>query len=62
VDHDYQTDESYGHDAAGNRTNTGYTTGDNNRLTSDGTFNYTYDDEGSRETSGDSHPDLQCSG
>lgn len=45
-----QTDESYGYDAAGNRTNTGYTTGDNNRLTSDGTFNYTYDDEGSRET------------
>ncbi len=50
VDHDYQTDENYSYDENGNRTNTGYTTGDNNRLTSDGTFNYTYDDEGNRET------------
>ena len=39
VDHDFQTDESYSYDENGNRTNTGYTTGTNNRLTSDGTFN-----------------------
>jgi RHS repeat-associated protein len=44
ADHDYQTDESYSYDANGNRTNTGYTTGDDNRLTNDGTFSYTYDD------------------
>jgi len=40
------SDESYSYDANGNRTNTGYTTGDNNQLTTDGTYNYTYDDEG----------------
>ncbi|MCP4541196.1 MAG: RHS repeat-associated core domain-containing protein, partial [Chloroflexi bacterium] len=43
---DWQTDESYTYDDNGNRTNTGYTTGDHNRLTSDGTYNYTYDNEG----------------
>ncbi|MCX7386418.1 MAG: hypothetical protein NTX48_07100, partial [Planctomycetales bacterium] len=48
VDHSYQTDETYTYDANGNRTNTGYTTSTNNRLTSDGTYNYTYDDEGNR--------------
>ncbi len=48
VDHSYQTDESYTYDANGNRTNTGYTTSTNNRVTSDGTYNYTYDDEGNR--------------
>ncbi|MEJ7591978.1 MAG: RHS repeat-associated core domain-containing protein [Planctomycetaceae bacterium] len=48
VDHSYQTDETYTYDANGNRTNTGYTTGTNNRVTSDGTYNYTYDDEGNR--------------
>jgi RHS repeat-associated protein len=46
ADYDFQTDESYTYDANGNRTITGYTTGDHNRLTSDGTYNYTYDNEG----------------
>jgi len=40
--------ESYSFDSNGNRTNTGYSTGTNNQLTSDGTFNYTYDAEGNR--------------
>ncbi|MEW4566205.1 RHS repeat-associated core domain-containing protein [Bremerella sp. JC770] len=44
------SDESYTYDENGNRTNTGYSTGDNNQLTSDGTYNYTYDDEGNRLT------------
>jgi RHS repeat-associated protein len=38
--------ESYSYDLNGNRTMTGYTTGTGNRLTSDGTYNYTYDNEG----------------
>ncbi len=42
--------ESYGYDSNGNRTNTGYSTGSNNQLTSDGTFDYTYDAEGNRIT------------
>ena len=46
ADYDFQTDETYTYDDNGNRTNTGYTTGDHNRLTSDGTYNYTYDNEG----------------
>src|SRR5690606_30063393 len=41
-------DESYSYDANGNRTLSGYSTGGNNQLLSDGTFNYTYDDEGNR--------------
>jgi RHS repeat-associated protein len=36
----------YSYDINGNRTMTGYTTGPGNRLTSDGTHNYSYDDEG----------------
>jgi len=44
--HSYQTNESYSYDANGNRTNTGYTTGTNNEVTSDGTYNYAYDAEG----------------
>jgi len=40
--------ESYSYDTNGNRTNTGYMTGANNQLLSDGTFNYTYDAEGNR--------------
>jgi RHS repeat-associated protein len=40
---DFATTFTY--DANGNRTNTGYTTGTNNQLTSDGTWNYTYDAE-----------------
>ncbi len=50
TDHSFQTDEAYAFDENGNRTMTGYTTGTNNRLTSDGTFNYTYDNEGNRLT------------
>ena len=41
-------DETYVYDDNGNRTNTGYTTGVCNRLTSDGTFTYQYDAEGNR--------------
>ncbi len=40
--------EAYSYDANGNRTNAGYSTGANNRLLSDGTFNYVYDAEGNR--------------
>jgi RHS repeat-associated protein len=46
VDYSYQPDESFSYDANGNRTNPGYVTGKNNRLLSDGKFNYEYDDEG----------------
>lgn len=38
--------ESYSYDANGNRTMAGYVTEDGNRLSSDGTFNYSYDNEG----------------
>ncbi len=38
--------ETYTYDLNGNRNMTGYTVTTGNRLTSDGTFNYTYDDEG----------------
>ncbi len=48
ADHSYQTDESYSYDDNGNRTNTGYDTGDNNQLLSDGTYDYEYDAEGNR--------------
>jgi RHS repeat-associated protein len=41
-------DESFTYDANGNRTNTGYSTGGNNQLLSDGTYNYQYDAEGNR--------------
>jgi RHS repeat-associated protein len=50
ADHSFQADENFSYDLNGNRTNTGYSTGTNNRLTSDGTFNYTYDAEGNRIT------------
>jgi RHS repeat-associated protein len=46
-------DEAYAYDSAGNRTTANgatYTTTSNNRLTNDGTFTYTYDDEGNRLT------------
>ena len=48
---DPRGDESYKYDANGNRTDShlhgdGYITGDANRLQSDGTFNYQYDNEG----------------
>jgi RHS repeat-associated protein len=37
---------TYGYDLNGNRTNTNYVTGGNNELTADGTYSYTYDQEG----------------
>ncbi len=50
ADYTTQTDEDYDYDANGNRTlvdgTESYTTGDHNRLTSDGTYTYTYDNEG----------------
>jgi RHS repeat-associated protein len=50
ADHTGQTDESYEYDENGNRTMSGYDTGNNNQLLSDGTYDYTYDDEGNRLT------------
>ena len=44
--HSYATNENYSYDANGNRSNTGYTTGTNNEVTSDGTYDYSYDNEG----------------
>ena len=46
--HSYQDDEGYTYDDTGNRTNAGYATGDHNRLLSDGTYSYEYDNEGNR--------------
>ena len=40
--------EAYSYTKNGNRTNTGYSTGTNNQLLSDGTFDYQYDGEGNR--------------
>jgi len=51
ADSENLTDESYTYDANGNRivaNGDTYTTGDNNELTSDGTYTYTYDAEGNR--------------
>ncbi|MEM1061878.1 MAG: hypothetical protein AAGJ97_06060, partial [Planctomycetota bacterium] len=45
---DTRGDEDYEYDINGNRINTGYQNGANNRLLSDGTYNYAYDDEGNR--------------
>ncbi|MCX5685494.1 MAG: hypothetical protein NT049_17700 [Planctomycetota bacterium] len=39
-------DESYAYDAGGNRTGGAIVIGQDNRLTSDGTYTYAYDDEG----------------
>ena len=44
--HSYATNENYSYDANGNRSNTGYTTGTNNEVTSDGTYDYSYGNEG----------------
>ena len=44
----YQSNESHSYDANGNRTNTGYDTDPNNRLASDGVYDYEYDAEGNR--------------
>ena len=46
ADFSYQNDEAYSYDANGNRTNAGYQTGINNRLLSDGTYTYAYDNNG----------------
>jgi len=48
ADYDFQTDEAFTYDLTGNRTMSGYSTGANNQLLSDGTYNYTYDKEGNR--------------
>lgn len=53
ADHTGQADESYSFDANGNRNNYGYSVDDNNLTTSDGTYNYDYDDEGNRITKTD---------
>ena len=46
ADHSFQDDETYSYDENGNRTNDGYATETNNRLQSDGVYNYEYDNEG----------------
>ncbi len=46
ADYNHQDDEAYSYDATGNRTSN--TTGDHNRLLSDGTYTYEYDNEGNR--------------
>jgi RHS repeat-associated protein len=43
-----QPSENFSYDLNGNRTNTGYQTGPDNQLMSNGTFKYTYDKEGNR--------------
>ncbi|MFG6095937.1 hypothetical protein SPB21_11825 [Leptothoe sp. ISB3NOV94-8A] len=48
ADYTAQDNEAYTYDANGNRTNAGYQTGTNNQLTTDGVFNYEYDNEGDR--------------
>jgi RHS repeat-associated protein len=48
VDNSSLVDEAYSYDANGNRTNSGYATGGNNQLLSDGVYNYQYDNEGNR--------------
>jgi RHS repeat-associated protein len=45
--HTTQPAESYTYDANGNRTGSGYVIGPDNRLLSDGRYNYSYDGEGS---------------
>ena len=48
ADYNYQDDEDYTYDANGNRTFSGYVTGDNNLVLSDGTYDYEYDSQGNR--------------
>jgi RHS repeat-associated protein len=48
ADHTAQADEEFEFDENGNRTMTGYDTGSNNLLLSDGVFDYVYDNEGNR--------------
>jgi hypothetical protein len=42
--HEHRSSATFTYDANGNRTSGSYTTGTGNRLTSDGTWTYTYDD------------------
>jgi YD repeat-containing protein len=46
ANHDSQTDESFTYDGNGNRVYGDYVVGGNNRLLSDGIYNYAYDNEG----------------
>ncbi|MFN6107543.1 MAG: RHS repeat domain-containing protein, partial [Planctomycetaceae bacterium] len=48
VTHTGQVSENYQYDSNGNRTNTGTSTGTNNRLLSDDRYDYQYDAEGNR--------------
>ncbi|HUG94469.1 MAG TPA: RHS repeat-associated core domain-containing protein, partial [Planctomycetaceae bacterium] len=48
ADHASQADEGFSWDANGNPTMTGWTVDTNNRLTSDGTYDYLHDNEGNR--------------
>jgi len=48
ADHNSQPDESYSFDLNGNRTMAGHTVIANNRLSTDGVYNYAYDNEGNR--------------
>jgi RHS repeat-associated protein len=48
ADHAGQTDETYSYDDNGNRDMSGHVVGTNNRLTSEGTYDYEYDNEGNR--------------
>ena len=54
ADHSDQTDE------VGNRTNTSYSNGDNNRILSDGIHDYTCDNEGNRTASRRNQQKLAC--
>jgi RHS repeat-associated protein len=48
ADYSFQAGEDYTYDDNGNRTNTGYATDTGNRVVSDGTYRYSYDNEGNR--------------
>lgn len=48
ADHSSAPDEAYVYDENGNRDMAGHTVNPNNRLATDGVYNYTYDDEGNR--------------
>ena len=48
AEYDFQSNEDYIYDENGNRINTGYNTGENNQLLSDGIYSYEYDGEGNR--------------
>ena len=48
TDHSYQENENYSYDDTGNRNSEGHVVGDHNRLRSDGTYSYEYDNEGNR--------------